>query len=323
MSGCGSVRSCAPPPCGRTTPPHRPRTWAFLSITTVAGLLFLGWHRPSLPLLYSDGVRSVAVAITHNPASVNGYVARLRPALVFFAVAYIIGTALVIRADLGRRLIVLGHAGLYIAMTLLTQALMIVVGIATGWLVAPFGIEATLANLLIGGLVVMRLTFTTFALPRATTVPLIRRPRLWDNTLTWCALISVIALLIGAYAFTSEQANLTTAWQVFLPLYAVSLVFTLMFAPLWLLWWANRKLPAPGPDRPPVDIVVPAYNEEDNIVRLLRSIDVAAHRYGGPVRVVISDDGSTDSTARLAAQNRPSLRLPSGSFATHPARCPT
>jgi hypothetical protein len=60
----------------------------------------------------------------------------------------------------------------------------------------------------------MRLTFTTFALPRATTVPLIRRPRRWENTLTWCALISVIALLIGAYAFTSEQANLTTAWQV-------------------------------------------------------------------------------------------------------------
>jgi glycosyltransferase involved in cell wall biosynthesis len=57
-----------------------------------------------------------------------------------------------------------------------------------------------------------------------------------------------------------------------------------------------------------VDIVVPAYNEEDNIVRLLRSIDVAAHRYGGPVRVVISDDGSTDSTARLAAQEIPRLR---------------
>jgi cellulose synthase/poly-beta-1,6-N-acetylglucosamine synthase-like glycosyltransferase len=94
----------------------------------------------------------------------------------------------------------------------------------------------------------------------------------------------------------------------FLPLYAVSLVFTLMFAPLWLLWWANRKLPEPGPGRPPVDIVVPAYNEEDNIVRLLRSIDVAAHRYGRPVRVVISDDGSTDGTARLAAQEFPRLR---------------
>ena len=59
------------------TPNHRPRTWAFLAISAVLGLLFLGWKRPSLPQLYSEGVRGVAVALTHDPASVNGYVARL------------------------------------------------------------------------------------------------------------------------------------------------------------------------------------------------------------------------------------------------------
>jgi cellulose synthase/poly-beta-1,6-N-acetylglucosamine synthase-like glycosyltransferase len=193
------------------------------------------------------------------------------------------------------------HAVLYLAMTMLTQALMIAIGIATGWLVAPFGIEATLANLLIGGLVIMRLTFTAFALPRSTTVPLVRRARFWDNLLTWCALVTVITLLVGLYAFLSQQANLGSVWQVFVPLYAVSMLFLLMFAPLWLIWWANRTLPSPGPDRPPVDIIIPAYNERDNIVRLLRSIDIAAGRYGGPVRVVVSDDGSVDDTAELAA----------------------
>ena len=59
------------------TPNHRPRTWAFMAISAVAGLLFLGWKRPSLPLMYSEGVRDVAVALTHDPATVNGYVARL------------------------------------------------------------------------------------------------------------------------------------------------------------------------------------------------------------------------------------------------------
>ena len=139
------------------------------------------------------------------------------------------------------------HVALYLAMTLLTQALMIAIGIATGWLVAPFGIEATLANLLIGGLVIMRMTFTAFALPRSTTVPLVRRDRRWDNLLTWCALITVITLLVGLYAFISQQANLGSVWQVFVPLYAVSMLFLLMFAPLWLIWWANRTLPQPGP----------------------------------------------------------------------------
>ena len=300
------------------TPNHRPRTWAFLAISAAAGLLFLGWKRPSLPLLYSEGVRDVAVALTHDPASVNGYVARLRPALAFFAVAFVIAISLVVRARLGRRLVMLLHAVLYLAMTLLTQALMIAVGVATGWLVAPFGIEATLANLLIGGLVIMRLTFTAFALPRLTTVPLVRRERRWDNLLTWCALVTVITLLVGLYAFISQQANLGSVWQVFVPLYAVSMLFLLMFAPLWLIWWANRTLPEPGPDRPPVDIIIPAYNERDNIVRLLRSIDIAAQRYGGPVRVVVSNDGSLDDTVELAGAEIARFRYAQAEILTGP-----
>jgi cellulose synthase/poly-beta-1,6-N-acetylglucosamine synthase-like glycosyltransferase len=282
------------------TPPHRPRTWGFVAICATAGLLFLGWRHPSPAALYAEAVRAVATAVTHDPASVNGYVARLRPALAFFAVAYIVAIALVIRARPARRLAVLWHAALYLAMTILTQSLMIVIGIATGWVVAPFGIEATLANLLIGGLVIMRMTFTTFALPRATTVPKLHRVRFWENLLTWCALISVIALLVGAYAWISQQANLSSVWQVYLPLYAVSMLFLLMFVPLWLIWWLNPRMPKPGPDRPAVDIIIPAYNERENIARLLKSIDVAAGRYGGPVRVVVSNDGSEDDTAEIA-----------------------
>ncbi len=283
------------------TPPHRPRTWAFGAISAVAGLLFLGWKHPAPSGLYMTAVRAVAVAITRDPATVNGYVLRLRPALALFAVAYIIAMALVVRAGLGRRVAILGHAVLYLALSILAQALMIVVGVGTGWVVGPFGIEATLVNLLIGGLVIMRMTFTTFVLPRATTVPRLRRSWLRENILTWSALISVIALLVGAYAYISQQANLGSAWQVFLPLYAVSLLFVLMFVPLWLVWWLNPRMPQPGgPDRPPVDIIIPAYNEEENIARLLQSIDVAAGRYGGPVQVLVSNDGSVDGTAALA-----------------------
>ncbi|HEY0717082.1 MAG TPA: hypothetical protein VGD68_05660, partial [Streptosporangiaceae bacterium] len=209
------------------TSPYRPRTWTFLAVAAVLGLLFLGWQRPSLPGLYSGGVRAVATAITRDPASVNGYVARLRPATQYFALAYIIGLAVVIRATAGRRLAVLWHAALYLAMSLLLDALMIVCGIATGWLVSPFGIEATLANLLVGGLVVMRLTFTTFVLPRATTVPSRPSRRAWDTILTWCALAVVVAALFVVYAFIAEPGNLTTVWQVFVPLYAVSILFVL------------------------------------------------------------------------------------------------
>jgi cellulose synthase/poly-beta-1,6-N-acetylglucosamine synthase-like glycosyltransferase len=298
------------------TPRWRPRTLAFFAVTAILSLVFLTVRQ--LPALYSTAVGNVADAITRDPATVNGYITRLRPALVFFGVAYIAGTAVALRANLGRRLAVLGHAALYVAMSVLTQALMIAAGIASGWLVAPFGIEATLANLLIGGLVVMRLTFTTFVLPRATTLRVVRRPRLWDTVLTCCALVTVVTVLIAGYAYISEQSNLDSVLQVFLPLYAVSVLFIFMFAPLWLLWWVNRRLPEPGPYRPPVDIIIPAYNETDNIARLLRSVDVAAARYGGPVQVVVSDDGSTDDTVQAAEEEITGFRHARGWVLTGP-----
>jgi hypothetical protein len=68
---------------------------------------------------------------------VNGYVVRLRPATLFFAVAYIAGIALVMRGGPARRVCVMAHAVLYVAMTLLTHTLMIVIGMATGLVVAP------------------------------------------------------------------------------------------------------------------------------------------------------------------------------------------
>ena len=300
------------------TPPYRPRTWIFLGVTAVLGLLFLGWQRPSLPAAYAGIVRAVATAITRDPASVNGYVAGLRPATEFFAVAYIIGIAVVARASLARRIAILGHCVLYVAISVLLQALLIVAGMTTGWPIAPFGIEATLANLLVGGLVIMRLTFTTYVLPRATTVPADRPRWVWDNVLACCSLIAVIALLIIGYAFLAEPGNLTSVWQVFVPLYAVSILFVLLSAPLWLLWWTNRKLPEPGPDRPMVDVIVPAYNEAANIARLLRSIDAAAGRYGGPVRVLVSDDGSTDDTAQISRNEFAEFRYARGRVLSAP-----
>jgi cellulose synthase/poly-beta-1,6-N-acetylglucosamine synthase-like glycosyltransferase len=280
--------------------------------------VFVGLRRPALPQLYATAVRAVAVAITRDPASVNGYVARLRPATLFLAVAYIIGISLVCRAGLGRRLVMLAHAPLYLAMSLLAQALMIVAGVATGWLVVPFGIEATLVNLLIGGVVVTRMMITGFVMPRGTTVPRTRPRWLWDSVLAGCAIGCAVVLIVCTYAFTSTLAGGGRAWQVFLPLYAVSLLFAAMFAPLCLLWWVAPRLPVPGKARPPVDVIVPAYNEAENVARLLASVDVAAARYGGPVRVIVSNDGSRDETAAIAQAAIARLDHAAGQLLTAP-----
>jgi hypothetical protein len=162
----------------------------FLGVTAVLSLFFLGWRNPSPSAAYAGLVRAVAAAITRDPATVGGYMARLRPATEFFAVAYITGIAITARASLSRRAAMLFHAVLYVALSALGQALLIVAGMKTPAHRPVRRRGATSVNLLLAGLVVTRLTFTTYA-PRATipftTVPAGRRTRCWPavRSLPW------------------------------------------------------------------------------------------------------------------------------------------
>ncbi|HEY4659546.1 MAG TPA: glycosyltransferase [Gemmatimonadaceae bacterium] len=55
-----------------------------------------------------------------------------------------------------------------------------------------------------------------------------------------------------------------------------------------------------------VSAVIPAFNEERYLPRLLASVEIARRRYrGGPesVEVVVADNGSTDGTIRIAQAN--------------------
>ena len=58
---------------------------------------------------------------------------------------------------------------------------------------------------------------------------------------------------------------------------------------------ATPEIPA---DLPPhrLSVVVPLYNEEDNVVPLLERIHLALNPYPYPWEVVIVDDGSSDNT---------------------------
>jgi dolichol-phosphate mannosyltransferase len=56
-----------------------------------------------------------------------------------------------------------------------------------------------------------------------------------------------------------------------------------------------------APPVPYLSLVIPAYNEQENIPVLLQRVSAALQQTGRPFEVVIVDDGSTDDTPRLLA----------------------
>src|SRR5438874_1986982 len=55
------------------------------------------------------------------------------------------------------------------------------------------------------------------------------------------------------------------------------------------------------PVPPYLSLVIPCYNEEENVEELLKRVSGALERVGKPYEVIIIDDGSTDRTPELLA----------------------
>jgi glycosyltransferase involved in cell wall biosynthesis len=56
----------------------------------------------------------------------------------------------------------------------------------------------------------------------------------------------------------------------------------------------------PSEPSPRISLIIPAFNEEELLPRLLDSVDVARATYSGTVEVVVADNASTDGTAEIA-----------------------
>jgi len=70
-------------------------------------------------------------------------------------------------------------------------------------------------------------------------------------------------------------------------------------------------MPPENPDRPEISVVVPLFNEEENVDRLIGELATVLDATGDPFEIVLVDDGSDDGTwRRIVAVHRrnPSVR---------------
>lgn len=297
--GRAVVRIPAPVP----TPAARPRTAGFFLLAALLVLLSLGLRHPSPVTAYADVVTRLATGVDGQPVQVAGYVVLLHPAVQLLGVCYLAALALVVRADLGRKAAVAGQAVLYLLLVAVVDTVLVLAAVRYSFAPRLVTVGSLALNLLVAGGISARVTLTTFVLPRRTSVAKTRPRYPWDTVLTLLALVVGGAMLISAYArLAPHGAASRSAASAWLPLYGISVAVIGTFLVLYLLYLIGPRAgraPISGP-APPLTVIIPAYNEQAGITLTLESVDRAAACYRGTVRVVVSDDGSTDGTATLA-----------------------
>jgi len=306
--GDGGIHVRLPPP--RNVRVRRTATF-YLAFLVVAGVL-IGLH-PRLGQIYSHAVISLAGLALRQPSELSGY--RLQPIhdLPVLIAGDILCFALVVRASLARRFVIAAHAGLYLLVAVSLDALLVVAGQSFHAPIGPYSLLALAVNLVAGIFVTTRMIFTTFMLPRATTVPR-TRPAYPQDTLTVIVLILCVSAIGGAVvAFLAQPTVARSSLPILFAFSAYPLFFFFLYL-LLIVVGLFRRPPPVGSARPPIDVITPSYNEAAGIARTLLSIDAAAALYQGPVRVILCDDGSTDRTAEIVRETFARFQAAAGSL---------
>jgi cellulose synthase/poly-beta-1,6-N-acetylglucosamine synthase-like glycosyltransferase len=277
--------------------PQLSRSLWFLAVAISICLLVVVLRHPTVGQWYFllvDGVLNAA----HSGAFV--YAHSLPPLVPAAEVCYVVSVALTARATFGRRLMILAHAPLFVAVSVLVESFAALLAGAVRLPLGPVPIVTLLLQYTVGYLMVYRLSFTTFQLPRPTTLPIRRRGDWRDNLLL--ALCAVGALgIVAAVALALANRVGGTPVAVFIVVASLRAATNdTVYLLLMLIRASGGRKPTLGAQRPGLEVIIPAFNESAGIERLLRSIDRAAAQYGGPVHVVMCDDGSTDDTRALA-----------------------
>lgn len=194
----------------------------------------------------------------------------------------------------------LAVVSLYVVAELLVDALFFTV---PGETLRDF---ALILRMFTGGLFMALLTFCAFHLPAPIAVtPRFPRDRRAIATFLGLASAAVVlsgAALIGVTDLLGTR-GIVTQFTILLLLPVLALpVFCALARPVYFRSVRRRRLPPLSQYHPFVSILVPAYNEEENIRDCLRSADRAAGAYPGRVEVIVGSDGSTDRTVELARQ---------------------
>ncbi|HEX4224360.1 MAG TPA: glycosyltransferase family 2 protein [Pseudonocardiaceae bacterium] len=284
-------------------PPSLRRVVLFCTVAIAGSIALIGLRNPDPSQTYRAIIAGMVNQVIPEPSVVDNYVSHLRPVIPLSFLAFTVALAVAIHASPGRRLVILLHAPLAMFAALTGDAALAVIGITSGLPLGPFPLISILMHYLVAYLLAMRLGLTTYRLPRPSQVPIRRRGDFIDTAIMLMVLLTVFAVVAaGADEVVHLVGDNPVYYTFILIAIPVYLKFGIYIVLTVLRFFGGRRLPRPAPNPPPIEVIGPAYNEETNIVAWVESVDRAAVAYGGPVRLILCDDGSIDDTRRLAQE---------------------
>ena len=290
------------------------RTVSFILSSLTLDVLHESSLGSRLDLPYARGVVSVAGIAVRSPAELQAVFTNFHLGIRFLFISSILSMALVIQASPLQRARIALQALWYVILVFSVDVAVAVAGVVSGLSVSPNSVVGNLIALILGLLVMTRLVFVCFALPRPTALEPGPQRRIHDSVVLGVALLGSVGILaaLDRVVIARLPPSLAPIAALLLILSATNGLTVVLCLILNALRLLESTEPPVGEARPPVDVIIPAYNEEEWIADTLNHIDRAAFRYGGPVRAILADDGSTDGTNALALATIAGFRCATG-----------
>src|SRR5579872_1427886 len=292
----------------------KPRSVSMLRVLAfyaTALVVIWGLVRLHLAGRYERSVAAIAGLVDHRPALVSAYSAHISVDLRLIVVANVVVFAFAVRARPGRRAAIVAHAALFAVVCYAVDAVGCVLASSLRLTTQASSIVSSLVILGAAVLVMLRLLSTTFQLPRPTATTDRRVHHRSESVLFAAGAVVAVVLVIGLVDLVDTLVGLTHPTAFLVAFMGFPLLFETLFAFLLLATRPLRAAPCSG-ERPHLTTVTPAFNEESTIARTLEALDAAAVVYGGPVTVVVVDDGSHDRTVEVASQVMAGFRAAEG-----------
>ena len=286
-------------------PPLKPsykRCGLFILTSLAVSVVIVGLKTPNLSDAYHNLVTELLLSVIPDPAVVDGYANSLLPVFQVSVLSFGVAFALAFRASFGRRVMIMLNVVLFLLVSAVVDAFFGIFVIRTGFPLGPTPVVNLLVQYTIAGVVMSRVALTSFRLPKKTHLPIrrSRRADLIDDAIVIVCVATAIGVVVAAAVFLSSKFGSSPLVAAVIAFACPPYIFLLITVFLGFVRLVHHRQVDPTPERPPIEVIIPAFNEELNIARLLGTIDAAAGRYEGPVRVIMCDDGSTDDTFLLS-----------------------